>query len=57
MFQKFLLSLTVLLLCAWNTSAQRTCAAEEVLQQQLLNNPALRQEIERIEEQICTDLT
>jgi hypothetical protein len=38
------------LLCAWNTSAQRTCAAEEVLQQQLLNNPALRQEIERIEE-------
>jgi hypothetical protein len=50
MFQKFLLSLTVLLLCAWNTSAQRTCAAEEVLQQQLLNNPALRQEIERIEE-------
>ncbi len=50
MFQKFLLSLTVLLLCAWNVSAQRTCAAEEVLQQQLLNNPALRQEIERIEE-------
>ncbi|HLP96273.1 MAG TPA: M43 family zinc metalloprotease [Saprospiraceae bacterium] len=51
MFQKFLLSLTVLLLCVMTASAQhRNCAAEEVLQQQLLNNPAMRQEIERIEE-------
>lgn len=53
MNRKFLWSCCVLMLCAWNVSAQhRTCAAEEVLQQQLLNNPAMRQEMDRIEEHV-----
>lgn len=30
-------------------SAQRTCAAEEILHQQLLNNPALQQQLDEIE--------
>jgi len=51
MFKKILLPVAAFLLLAFNASAQqRTCAAEEVLAQQLLDNPAMIQEIERIEE-------
>ncbi len=51
MFKKILLPVAAFLLLAFNASAQqRTCAAEEVLAQQLLDNPAMLQEIERIEE-------
>jgi hypothetical protein len=51
MLKRILLPFAALLLLAFNASAQqRTCAAEEVLSQQLLDNPAMRQEIERIEE-------
>lgn len=47
--KKLLLSITLLLLLAGITTAQhRSCAAEEVLQQQLLDNPSMRQEVERI---------
>ncbi|MBL7825780.1 MAG: T9SS type A sorting domain-containing protein [Saprospiraceae bacterium] len=47
--RKLLLSTLALLLFAGVLSAQhRTCAAEEVLQQQLQNNPAMRQEVENI---------
>ncbi|MDO8367947.1 MAG: T9SS type A sorting domain-containing protein [Saprospiraceae bacterium] len=51
MFKKFLSPIAAFLLLAFNASAQhRTCAAEEVLAQQLLDNPAMLQEIQRIEE-------
>lgn len=50
MFRKILLPIAAFLLLALNASAQRNCAAETVLAQQLLDNPAMRQEIERIEE-------
>lgn len=51
MFRKILFSLAALLLLQGTASAQhRTCAAEEVLAQQLLENPAMQQEIKRIEE-------
>jgi len=47
--KKLLLSITLLLLVAGITTAQhRSCAAEDVLQQQLLDNPSMRQEVERI---------
>ena len=50
MFKKFLLQVAAFLLLAFNVSAQhRTCAAEEVLAQQLLDNPAMLQEIRNIE--------
>ncbi len=42
MFKKILLPVAAFLLLAFNASAQqRTCAAEEVLAQQLLDNPAM----------------
>lgn len=50
MFRPILLCLAAFLLLAIHASAQRNCAAEQVLSQQLLENPAMRQEIERIEE-------
>lgn len=51
MFRKILFSLAALLLLQGTVSAQhRTCAAEEVLAQQLLENPAMKQEIARIEQ-------
>lgn len=51
MFRKILLPAAALILLAFNASAQkRTCAAEEVLARQLLENPELRQEIQNIEE-------
>ncbi len=47
--KKVFLSITLFLLFAGITTAQhRSCAAEEVLQQQLRDNPAMRQEVERI---------
>lgn len=47
--RKFLLSLLAMVLIAGISSAQRrTCAAEEILHQQLLNDPAMRQEVENI---------
>ena len=50
MFKKILLPIAAFLLLAFNASAQhRTCAAEEVLAQQLLDNPAMLQEIRNIE--------
>lgn len=51
MFRKILFSFAALLLLAFGAHAQhRNCAAEEVLSQQLLDNPALQQEIDRIEQ-------
>ena len=51
MFRNFLLPVAAFLLFAFNASAQqRTCAAEDVLARQLLDNPAMLQEIQRIEE-------
>ncbi len=50
MFRKFLLPVAAFLLLAFNASAQhRTCAAEEVLARQLLENPAMLEEIKNIE--------
>jgi hypothetical protein len=46
--RNFLLSIFALLLFSGVVSAQRNCAAEEVLAQQLLNNPEMREEVERI---------
>ena len=46
--RNFLLSIFALLLCSGTISAQRTCAAEDVLKQQLLNDPAMREEVENI---------
>ncbi|MFM7153483.1 MAG: M43 family zinc metalloprotease, partial [Bacteroidota bacterium] len=47
--KKILLSVSFLLSVAGFVSAQhRSCAAEEVLQQQLRDNPSMRQEVERI---------
>lgn len=46
--RNFLLSIFALMLFSGTISAQRNCAAEEVLAQQLLDNPAMRQEVERI---------
>ena len=39
----------LMLACAGQMNAQRHCAAEEVLHQQLLDNPALRSKLEEIE--------
>ncbi|MFN0215455.1 MAG: M43 family zinc metalloprotease [Saprospiraceae bacterium] len=51
MFKKIFIPLAAFLLLALNASAQhRTCAAEEVLARQLLENPAMLQEIRNIEE-------
>lgn len=51
MIRKVLFPLAVLLLFAFNASAQkRSCAAEEILHQQLLDHPEMAQEIQRIEE-------
>jgi Secretion system C-terminal sorting domain/Pregnancy-associated plasma protein-A len=50
MFRKILLPVVAFLLLAFNASAQhRTCAAEEVLARQLLENPEMLQEIKNIE--------
>ena len=50
MFRKILLSFAAFMLLALQVSAQhRSCAAEEVLKSQLLDNPALQQEIQNIE--------
>lgn len=46
--RNFLLSIFALLLFSSAISAQRSCAAEEVLAQQLADNPAMRQEVENI---------
>ena len=47
--KKLLLSVSFLLSLTGFISAQhRSCAAEEVLQQQLRDNPSMRQEVERI---------
>lgn len=47
--RKLLLSILAMVLVAGVSSAQRrTCAAEEILHQQLLNDPAMRQEVENI---------
>ncbi|MDX1913439.1 MAG: M43 family zinc metalloprotease [Saprospiraceae bacterium] len=51
MFRKILIPIAAFLLLALHASAQqRTCAAEEVRARQLLENPAMMQEIKRIEE-------
>lgn len=42
------LSIFALLLFSSAVSAQRTCAAEEVLKQQLIDNPALKQAMENV---------
>jgi len=47
--RNFILSMFALLLFSSAATAQRTCAAEDVLKQQLLDNPALRQEMENIQ--------
>jgi len=50
MFRKILFPIAAFLLLAFNASAQhRSCAAEEVLARQLLENPAMLQEIQNIE--------
>lgn len=50
MIRKILFPLAALLLLSFNASAQkRICAAEEVLKQQLLENPEMREAISRIE--------
>jgi hypothetical protein len=50
MFRKFLLPMAAFLLLGFQAIAQhRSCAAEEVLARQLLENPALLQEIQNIE--------
>ncbi len=46
--RNFFLSIFALLLFSSAVSAQRTCAAEDVLAQQLLDNPAMAQEMENI---------
>lgn len=50
MFRKILFPIAAFLLLAFQASAQhRSCAAEEVLARQLLENPAMLQEIQNIE--------
>ena len=49
MIRNLLLTLGAFLLLALNVSAQRACAAHEVLEQQLLANPILREKMEEIE--------
>jgi hypothetical protein len=50
MFRKFLLPMAAFLLLSFQATAQhRSCAAEEVLARQILENPALLQEIQNIE--------
>jgi hypothetical protein len=44
----FFLSIFALMLFSSAVSAQRTCAAEEVLAKQLLENPAMREQVEQI---------
>jgi Pregnancy-associated plasma protein-A/Secretion system C-terminal sorting domain/Fibronectin type III domain len=46
--RNFFLSIFALMLFSSAVSAQRTCAAEDVLAQQLLENPAMVQEMENI---------
>lgn len=50
MIRNLLLSMSALLLVL-NASAQRVCASHEVLEQQLLQNPLLREKMEQIEQQ------
>jgi Pregnancy-associated plasma protein-A/Secretion system C-terminal sorting domain/Fibronectin type III domain len=49
MIRNLLLTLGAFLLLVLNVSAQRACAAHEVLEQQLLANPILREKMEEIE--------
>lgn len=50
MFRKILIPFAAFLLLTLHVSAQhRTCAAEEVLARQIMENPALQQEIQNIE--------
>ena len=50
MFRKILIPFAAFMLLTLHVSAQhRTCAAEEVLARQILENPALQQEIQNIE--------
>lgn len=49
MIRTLLLSMGALLLLAFNATAQRVCASHEVLEQQLLDNPILREKMEEIE--------
>ena len=49
MIRNLLLALGAFLLLALNVSAQRVCTAHEVLEQQLLQNPLLREKMEEIE--------
>ncbi len=51
MIRNLLLALGAFLLLALNVSAQRVCAAHDVLEQQLLQNPLLRERMEEIERQ------
>jgi hypothetical protein len=46
--RNFILSILSFILLSTTLSAQRTCAAEAVLAQQLLNNPAMQEEVENI---------
>ncbi len=49
MIRNLLLALGASMLLAFNLSAQRVCAAHDVLEQQLLENPLLQQMMEEIE--------
>jgi len=51
MIRNLLLALGAFLLLALNASAQRVCAAHDVLEQQLLENPLLQEMMEEIERQ------
>ena len=51
MIRNLLLAVSAFLLVAFNASAQRVCASHEVLEQQLQNNPLLREKLEEIERQ------
>ncbi|MCA0238067.1 MAG: T9SS type A sorting domain-containing protein [Bacteroidetes bacterium] len=49
MIRNLLLAMGAFLLVAFNASAQRVCASHDVLEEQLMNNPILREKMEEIE--------
>ena len=49
MIRNLLLAMGAFLLMAFNASAQRVCASHDVLEEQLMNNPILREKLEEIE--------
>ncbi|MBL7782072.1 MAG: T9SS type A sorting domain-containing protein [Saprospiraceae bacterium] len=49
MIRNLLFAMGAFLLVAFNASAQRVCASHDVLEEQLMNNPILREKLEEIE--------